>query len=290
MNTNSLNIKLKKILGYNSKSIIIKLLFLQRNKFLLFNFTNRAKKNTVNLNYWLESENLGDLLSPLIVNYMLSLKNISSDKQISQTKHLYGVGSVLTAGIQDCTVWGSGVLNTTITNRLLNRKFDVRSVRGPLTKAVLEDFAYEVPNIFGDPAILLPEIYMPKNITKIAKFGLVMHKDQILNYNRSNEIIEIDICNSDYKGFIDQICGVDIVISSSLHGIIIAETYGIKAILLKPKVDYFKYYDYYFSTSRLQFPIASSIEEAKVSIPIDLPDFTQMRSDIKMAFPYDIYE
>lgn len=118
MQTNKFNLWLKKCMGERMKKCIILFLHPQRNKFLLFNYTNRSKKNRVNLDYWLESDNLGDTLAPVIVNYMLSLRHISPEKPVSGRKHLYAVGSVLTAGIQDCTVWGSGVLNTVISYRL----------------------------------------------------------------------------------------------------------------------------------------------------------------------------
>ena len=156
MRTDKLNLAIKRVLGEKTKKILIHLLYPFRNNFLLFNISNMAIENTVNLNYWDESNNLGDTLAPIIVEYMLSLKGLTSDKRIDSKKHLYAVGSVLTAGIQDATVWGSGVLNSKITYRLNNRKLDIRAVRGPFTKAVLEDYGYDVPEVYGDPAILMP--------------------------------------------------------------------------------------------------------------------------------------
>lgn len=290
MNTNKLNLKIKKILGNQSKRILMSLIFPVRNKFLLFNVTNTAKKNRVNLNYWLESDNLGDTLSPLIVNYLLSLQGISPDAKVDGCRHLYAVGSVLTAGIQDCTVWGSGILNASLTYRLKKRKFDIRSVRGPFTRVILADYGIDSPEVFGDPAIFLPEIYSPKSIGKKYKFGLVMHKDQILEYEKKIDIHVIDICTSNYKFFIDEIASSEIVISSSLHGIIIAESFGVKAVLLKPKVDLLKYYDWYYSTKRYEFPIANTIEEAMTIVPLALPKLDELRQKQRDAFPYDLYK
>jgi pyruvyltransferase len=288
MNTNNLNLFLKKILADKVKIVIMKSLFPFRNKFILFNATNFAKSKRVNLNYWSESANLGDTLSPLIVNYVLSLKNISPDIIVNNTKHLYAVGSVLTAGIQDCTVWGSGVLNAKLTYRLKNRKFDIRSVRGPITRAILIDYGFKVPEIYGDPAILLPDIYMPGNLVKKAKFGLILHKDYA-NMTLPSNCIDIDICTDDYKKFIDDLNSVDIIIASSLHGIILAESYGIPAILLKPHVDIVKYYDWYYSTGRVKFPIADTIEDAMKTDPVELPELKKLKVDLIKHFPYDIY-
>ena len=169
MRTDKINLQIKQILGDGTKRNIAKALFPFRNHFILFNISNRAKSNRVNLDFWDESENLGDLLAPIVVHYMLSLKCINPDKVVNGKKHLYSVGSVLTAGIQDATVWGSGVLNASLTYRLQKRKLDVRAVRGPVTRSILMDYGYQVPEVYGDPALLLPEIYMPESVEKKKK-------------------------------------------------------------------------------------------------------------------------
>lgn len=292
MRTDKLNLAIKRVLGEKTKKILIHLLYPFRNNFLLFNISNMAIENTVNLNYWDESNNLGDTLAPIIVEYMLSLKGLTSDKRIDSKKHLYAVGSVLTAGIQDATVWGSGVLNSKITYRLNNRKLDIRAVRGPFTKAVLEDYGYDVPEVYGDPAILMPEIYRPTNCKKKYKYGIVLHKDYLIEIAqlKGKDIKVLDIKTDDYKKFVDEMMEVSLVISSSLHGIILAESYGIPAILLKPQVDSFKYYDYYFGTGRYTFPIAKNIKEAMQMMPVEVPNLKKNITEIKKAFPYDLYE
>lgn len=270
-----------------------KMLFPWRNDFMLSNRKKKTIENIVNLNYWDEVDNLGDALSPIIVNWMLSLQEILPEKYIRETKHLYAVGSILAAGMQDATVWGSGILRCDMLYRLEKRTLDIRAVRGPLTRAALLDYGYDVPEVYGDPAILMPEIYIPMQVEKKAKYGVVIHHASDLQEYKeyfNQDTVFIDICTTDYKSFLTKINSVDIVISQSLHGIILAEAYGIKAILLKPKVDLFKYYDYYCGTGRMNFPMAETIDEAKKLIPLDPPDFSLDREKLKKAFPYDIYE
>lgn len=294
MRTDKLNLKIKSILGKNAKKILVKIMFPMRNSFILFNFSNKAKDNQVNLNYWDESHNLGDTLSPVVVNHMLDLKGIKPETRVNGKKHLYAVGSVLTAGIQDATVWGSGILNASLLYRLEKRKLDIRAVRGPITRAMLLDYGYDVPEIYGDPAILMPEVYTPSQIVKKSKFGLITHKDYdnskaMERLESDSDILGLNICTDDYKGFLDNLCSVETVISSSLHGIILAESYGIKAILLKPQIDIVKYYDYYYSTGRTEFPIANTIDAAKKVSPAELPNLSMLKQQLKAAFPYDIY-
>ncbi|GAA0798409.1 polysaccharide pyruvyl transferase family protein [Faecalicatena orotica] len=295
MRADKLNLKIKKILGRRAKKVLVKMIHPWRNQFILFNWSKKAQNNHVNLDYWDETENLGDTLSPVIVNHLLALRGISPDKEVKGKKHLYAVGSVLTAGIQDATIWGSGILNASLNYRLEKRKLDVRAVRGPVTRIILMDHGYEVPEVYGDPAILLPEIYMPPKIQKQYKFGLIAHKDydlsKVAKKNFQNKAIKtLNICTADYKTFIDELNSVEVVISSSLHGIILAESYGIHAILLEPQIDILKYSDYYYSTGRLTFPVARTIEEALTIHPTALPKMEELRSKLKAAFPYDIYD
>lgn len=292
MNTNKLNLKIKEILGEGPKKILMKLLFPFRNRFMLFNVTNFAQKNQVNLDYWLESDNLGDTLTPVIVNHLLAKRNVTLSKKVHGIKHLFAVGSVITAGIQDGTVWGSGILNARLGYRLHGRKLDIRSVRGPFTRTYLADYGFETPPVYGDPAIFMPEIYTPsEKIEKKYKYGVVMHKDQVIPVEHRDDLIVIDICTADYKDFVQKLLSCEKIISSSLHGIILAESYGVQAVLLKPKVDFLKYDDWYYSTKRYEYPVVTSIEEGMAAEPLPLPtNLDDLRRGQEKAFPYDMYE
>lgn len=298
MQTNNLNVFLKqKVLGCQIKNFLMKVLWPFRNCFILFNVTAKAQKNRVNLNYWWEKPNLGDDLSHVVVEYMLGLRNISLDKPIHGRKHLYAVGSIITAGLQDCTIWGSGVLSANMINRIKGRNLDVRSVRGPVSRIILTDMGYAVPDIYGDPVIILPEIYTPSKREKQYKYGVIIHKDQEITsvedyeFLKCKDVLLIDIRTRDYKGFVDKVVGCKKIISSSLHGIIISEAYGVPALMHQPSVEpILKYCDWYYSTGRLSFPIAKNLNDVlKIEAP-DLPDLNELREKQKMAFPYDLWE
>jgi pyruvyltransferase len=63
---------------------------------------------------------------------------------------------------------------------------------------------------------------------------------------------------------IEKILDSKFVISSSLHGVIVAEAYGIPAKLLRiaETEPLFKFNDYYAGTGRDHFEFATSVEEA----------------------------
>lgn len=91
---------------------------------------------------------------------------------------------------------------------------------------------------------------------------------------------------------IDEIVSSEIVYTSSLHGIILAEAYGVPAVFfrgLNKRID-FKYLDYYFSTGRRDIVIAETFEEAKKMKPLPLPDLSKLRQGLLDSFPYDLWE
>lgn len=271
--------------------------FFCRNSIILKDKNRKILKNHVNLHWWSigkDKENLGDYLSIIVVDYMKKYYGIDDHMPIKKTKHLYAIGSIIDAGLQDAVIWGSGYLNDKIDNFYFRmfykiRKLDVRCVRGPETRRILETVNIKCPEIFGDPALLMPYIYQPKKQKTITKYSVVKHwSDEQPAENC------ITITTRDYKRFIDAVVASELIISSSLHGIILAEVYGVPAVLYIPAecsgyIDEFKYRDYYYSTGRYEFPIANSIEEALNTEPCELPDVKQLQKNLIKTFPVDLW-
>lgn len=188
--------------------------------------------------------NIGDAISPFILDTFTKHKPelANSDEE----NKLLLVGSLLDIVKNGDTILGIGsnkpnfVLEANDTMRFI-------SVRGPLTRFQIK--GADVPKNYGDPALLLPLMYYPK-IEKKKKTGLVPHYVD-KKYFPKDQIIDIE---QDYKTFIDQILECDEIISSSLHGIVVAEAYGIpcKWILYGNEIEggEFKYQDYFLGTNR----------------------------------------
>ncbi len=210
------------------------------------------------------------------------------------SKHLFVIGSIIGYKGFDAVIWGTGCLNleqaSNITKQNDFRSYDVRAVRGPLTQRVLKADGYNVPDVFGDPAILLPQMYDPINREKRYKVSVIFHfryARELDNYHT------ISIETNEYQKFVDEIVASEKIISSSLHGIILAETYGIPAVMLceNESEDIFKYYDYYFSTHRYNIRIAKTISEAEKMEPMPLPkNLDELREGLIHSFPYDLWE
>lgn len=194
--------------------------------------------------YWWPAKNFGDTLTPIILEWVLGEK-VEFAKRSDGGK-LLAVGSVMIAARPNDVVWGTGSNRPGFFYNLQKTKF--LAVRGPLTRKQIKG---DVPEIYGDPAILLPLIYSPK-IEKKHRVGIIPHYvDKPIVAERPEKIIDIQ---ADWKTVIDEILSCDFIISSSLHGLIVAEAYGIPAAWVKlgEKIRgcEFKFNDYILGTGR----------------------------------------
>ena len=195
------------------------------------------------------------------------------------------IGSIINHAKHNTTIWGSGIHDYNA--KIPNVKFDIRAIRGPVSKKILEDNNITCPKIYGDPAILLPDFYNPK-VLKTKDYIIIPHYSKESNYKEYNNVVST--ITSDWKLFIQNILESKLVISGSLHGIILAEAYGIPAVLLQDiDQDYLKYNDYYQSTGRPNYIKASSVTEALELNPEDIPDFYKMKKDLLQSFPFDLW-
>ena len=268
-----------------------------------------AKKNRVNIFeyhpdrfydsklYQNEPYNLGDSLGEVIIRFLLSQRKIALDKPVSKTKHLYCVGTNIHGAYQSATVWGSGIYpprnnKEAFFQKHCGRKLDIRAVRGPLTRQVVRQYGHNCPEIYGDPAILLPMIYNPV-IPKLHKRLVIpqfIGEVEFRGEHPDEHLISMN--TNDFKAVVDEILASEIVFTSSLHGIILAEAYGVPAVFFRglPKYKDFKYLDYYYSTGRYDVILSDSFEKALTVSPLPLPNLSNLKADLLNSFPYDLWE
>ena len=252
-------------------------------------FHRLVQPGCVNLHYWkidAEKDNVGDYLSLIVVDWLKNERGITSHtSRNGKTGHLLAIGSILDISYQNATVWGSGLQEDKRYWWRLLRKLDIRCVRGPETRRILLENGYDCPDVYGDPAVLLPLLYHPENQEKEYDYRVIQHHS-MLNPDANG----LDPVTDDWKGFIDALVKSRRIVSSSLHGIILAEAYGIPAVLLAENPGLFKYRDYYYSTGRYSFPVAKSVEEALRIEPAQLPDLRPLRENLLNSFPEDLWK
>ncbi len=245
------------------------------------------------LYYWRQPHmvNFGDYISLKLVERIVG-HSVRVYQKNTPEKKLLAIGSILSFANDHDVVWGSG-----INGKLLNPKdyvfknLDVRAVRGPLTKYYLEnEFGIKVPSIYGDPALLFPLLFpeFKRKQNPTFDFIIIPHYSEIRFFPKS-QYPNVVYPTEPWDQVISKILDSKFVISSSLHGIIIAEAYGIPARLLRITENerIFKYLDYYMGTGRYDFKSASSVEEALV-----LGGEKPIKCDLKklyFAFPFDLW-
>lgn len=214
---------------------------------------------TIPLFYWSEikfifknKENYGDLLSKYLVEKISGkkVKWIHPKKQPWYTwdkKNYVTIGSVIHHASKDSIVWGSGIID----NKQSIEKADFRAVRGPQTRKFLQGLGYECPEVYGDPALLLPKYYLPE-VEKKYKVGIIPHYHDFKAiselYANDPEITVIDLMTLNVEEVTRDILSCEKTISSSLHGVIISHAYKIPSIWVEFSNNIFgdgiKYRDY----------------------------------------------
>ena len=247
--------------------------------------------------YWWRPKNgalnVGDELSRLIVTAMLSLRDLELRDKRDRRHRLFAIGSVLHNAGDGDAVWGSGINGKIPEQRHRFKQLDVRAVRGPLTRRFLADRGISVPAVYGDPALLMPLFYRRELLgtSPLRPFVVVPHFNETAEkYARYREHLVLP--TSGPAAFARALLGAECVVSSSLHGVILAEAYGIPAVYLDSGngEHRFKYDDYYQGTGRTQWHSGSTVEEC-LDLGGNAPfDLDALQSSLMQAFPYDLWE
>ncbi|WP_088881435.1 polysaccharide pyruvyl transferase family protein [Vibrio rotiferianus] len=233
------------------------------------------------LHWWNGRLNFGDVVNKFIVEKLSGKRAIwSSDK--SDKEHHLVIGSVLQSSNDNAIVWGSGIISDRKMPLFKPKK--VYAVRGPKTREVLLARGIECPEVYGDPALVLPSLIQPNDSDTVYKLGIIPHynnkSDVFFKQNFPDDVKIIDIETDDVQVFIDEIASCELIVSSSLHGIIIADAYGVPAhhISFDDSVEggEFKFFDYYLSVGR------------DCNLPIQVSESTRLEDLYALPKHYDI--
>ena len=224
------------------------------------------------LYYWnmeeLDFENFGDYLSLVILQRITNgqVESVGSHRFIPKKK-LLAIGSILHFASNDDVIWGAGINGKHPNTKDYHfTKLDVRAVRGPLTRRFLmKRFQIECPEVYGDPALLLPYIFpeLKRKENPSYEYIVIPHFTEEHLFPKE-EVANVVYPTEPWDVVVEKILDSKFVIASSLHGLVVAEAFGIPARLLKVTRNepLFKYSDYYLGTGRPHFHYASSVKSA----------------------------
>lgn len=230
--------------------------------------------------------NFGDLLGPMIVNEIASREGLDNSPA-TRNARLVSVGSVLHFAQDGDVIWGTGVNGKFSEQPLTARGLDVRAVRGPLTHAYLESNNVECPPVYGDPGLLTgvlwPHLKSEKDshdVTVVMNFNDAAIVDT--TYHALNPRNPVWQC-------LTTIASSSLVVGSSLHAIIVAESFGVPARLIHSVHEpAYKYTDYYAGTGRASYQVAHSVEDAVEMGGEAAPDWSP--EALLGAFPRDLWK
>lgn len=226
---------------------------------------------------WCLSDNFGDRLTPYIIEKISGKKCVWCPLE-SETEKYMVVGSILNWDSPNTIAWGCGVAN--LNDRVPMKK--VIATRGQLSGIATRLSNIEFKSIYGDPALLLPRLYEPKNDKKY-KVGIIPHYVDIEILSKEFFPNDITIINPflNIEEFIDQVNQCEKIFSSSLHGLIVSDAYRIPTQWVEFSYnriggDRTKFIDYYMSLG--YDPIINPLDLRK---QVNVRDFYEKKADLK---------
>lgn len=243
-----------------------------------------SKRRTIVLNSFLDFRfgvfhhcNWGDDINKLFLADSLGQDVIlfqnSKLSQLRRKENYMCIGSMLHDCNSQTIVWGSGFLSNDDKFKLKEKPKKVLAVRGKLSRQFLLEQGVECPEVYGDPALLLPLFYKAHK-KKRYKLGIVAHiydesNPLVQRLKGNNDVIIISLQSYDnWLHVIDKISECELILSSSLHGIIVSDAYGIPNawVEFSDKVigNGFKFRDYFSSVSK------NVSEPIRITTPIDI--------------------
>jgi len=232
--------------------------------------------------HWPMTPNFGDDLSPWLIEKMTGYKTVQNE---GQGPTYISIGSIINRVRDQTVVWGTGSFGPE-PPRQINKKAKYCAVRGPLTRARVLDRGAHCPRVYGDPALLTPYFYHPE-IEKKHEIGLVMRwsDKSWLDQPVGDGVEMIDLGTSDVEKVLDKMLSCKRIITSSLHGLVIADAYGIPNAWLysdSPKGREFKFYDYFLSVDKVRH--STTVDLAKMSLTVESLDETFSYDDRPIDF------
>ena len=250
------------------------------------NKTRKQLKRSSIFVYHCKSKNFGDGINPIVFNHFFkdtNIKPIYKDIERlpfhseSDKPCILGIGSILSwnskKDASNQIICGSGFIDK---NKIPQKPLKIISLRGIKTRKKFLQSKIQAPAIYGDLALLLKYIIpAPKNTIKKYTFGIIPHyvdkEHPFIQKARENPnwtIIDINQADKPEK-FVKELHECHYILSSTLHGIIVSDSYGIPAyhIKLTDKVigGDWKFKDYYSSVKRRYSNIdISSANEIKI--------------------------
>lgn len=195
------------------------------------------------LYYYQDVPNFGDMLNKHMWPHFFGNLIARSDDWL-----MFGIGTLIGAKVEHqgrIAVFGSGVGYQKDVRAVLDPRYQIEFVRGPLSAQVL---GLPADRAITDPAILAPEVFpaTPKDNSVI----FIPHWETSLNplWRRVCALAGITYVDplADVGEVIARISAARLVITEAMHGAILADAYRVPwvAVSTSPRINIFKWHDW----------------------------------------------
>lgn len=264
--------------------------------------------------------NIGDSINPLIIEKIIGYKVQYAEWNECET---CGIGSGLrrffmpraelfTRGgarkkliglitLCPCQLWSAGFIRYSDTKEIpLRNHLHTASVRGMLSKKRIEQIlGKQIDCTLGDAGLLAADLLKEKT-TKKYRLGIIPHQREIGEkewdhlHDTVSDSILLDV-TADPMETLKRMAACECIVSSSLHGLIIADSFGIpnRRVVLTDRLagDGFKFDDYYSAFGilperpiNLKESVAVDIEQIKAGYSIKKEWVEQKKEESIRAF------
>lgn len=256
--------------------------------------------------YWWQGKpvNFGDELTPILLKRIYGLETSHSP---AGSADLISTGSILEG------VWSDKVSNRERPIQVVGSGFirdgnplppqlgaHFHSVRGFLSKNRIE-MGGDVGEIsVGDPGLLVPfAANANQPVPRRRRFGVVLHYLKAGNSgikssleNLLGDVRFIDIRTTDIDNFVSEMQACEVILSHSLHGLIIADALGIPNAWLDLGGLYgkgFKFLDYFSTVGRAYYKKIEGLPDSLKSVAdaiVEPPNsrIASLQDDVRQAF------
>jgi hypothetical protein len=211
------------------------------------------------MRYFLRIPNFGDLLNPLLISSLFGRDPYWVAE--ADRDHMLAIGSIMAAASPQSHIWGAGVMHPDFGIGQADPAH-IHALRGPKSFMALHEAGMRLPDIpLGDPAILAPRAFnievaqAPRH-----RIGLVAHyvdraNPAVLRLLAQEGVADINV-HRDPLAMIAAMADCSVIVSSSLHGLIVAEALGLPSLWCQASDGIagglFKFHDWFAMTRNPQ--------------------------------------
>ncbi len=216
-----------------------------------------APRPPLRLFWWRKRRNFGDGLSPHLVAYASGRQVVWAEPGEAE---VFALGSILRTVAQTYRVprghrpiiWGSGAMRPV--GRRFTEHVEFAALRGPKTAEVL----HVTVEAFGDPGLLVAHL-VDDHMKNDGQVAIVPHFSQFdqpvfEDLAARADVRLVDVRGEDPLEVVRQIATARHVFSSSLHGLVTADAFGVPSTWMDPvgihAEPHFKFTDYALAIER----------------------------------------